>query len=324
MTRITLRTLARDVDGFLRIKHALGHAYKEAEGMLRRFQRFAKAHAISAGAGGQRWICLDATIRAWLSRPSMHKPVTAGWELGVLRHFCLYRRRRDGRGFVPERALAPQTCSSFSPHVFSHTQIRQLLKAANRHRGWIVRAILLRTVLLVLYCTGLRVGEVARLRMQDVDLEKRLFFIRDSKGKSRFVPFGIDLAQELRRYLRDRSQSANPITADTRFFGVADRCLKPQTLSAVIRKLLRQEGIKPHPGRVGPRPYDLRHTYAVHRLTEWNRKGLDVHARLPWLSAYMGHDDILGTEQYLHATPELLRLASRRFEKRFHQAQKPR
>ena len=52
-------------------------------------------------------------------------------------------------------------------------------------------------------------------------------------------------------------------------------------------------------GRIGPRPYDLRHTFAVQRLSSWYRQGADLHARLPWLSAYMGHDDILGTETYL-------------------------
>jgi hypothetical protein len=52
----------------------------------------------------------------------------------------------------------------------------------------------------------------------------------------------------------------------------------------------------------------------VHRLTAWAVEGADVHARLPWLSAYLGHVDLLGTEVYLKATPELLALASRRFE----------
>lgn len=42
-----------------------------------------------------------------------------------------------------------------------------------------------------------------------------------------------------------------------------------------------------------------------------------MNAHLPWLSAYMGHDDLLGTETYLTASPELLRFASRRFAARF-------
>ena len=70
-------------------------------------------------------------------------------------------------------------------------------------------------------------------------------------------------------------------------------------------------------GRTGPRPYDLRHTFAVHRLTRWYRQGVDLHGRLPWLSAYLGHVNLLGTETYLNATPELLALAGDRFRRRY-------
>ena len=44
---------------------------------------------------------------------------------------------------------------------------------------------------------------------------------------------------------------------------------------------------------------------------------MDLHARLPWLSAYMGHVDIVGTETYLHTTPELLNLAGNRLRRRY-------
>jgi integrase/recombinase XerD len=81
--------------------------------------------------------------------------------------------------------------------------------------------------------------------------------------------------------------------------------------------VLRTLGLKPPRGRRGPRPYDLRHAFAVHRLTAWCREGVDLHACLPWLSAYMGHDNVLGTEVYLHATAELMGLASERFHARF-------
>jgi integrase/recombinase XerD len=46
----------------------------------------------------------------------------------------------------------------------------------------------------------------------------------------------------------------------------------------------------------------------------WAVEGVDVHAKLSWLSAYLGHQNVLGTEVYLKATPQLLRLASQRFE----------
>jgi hypothetical protein len=52
----------------------------------------------------------------------------------------------------------------------------------------------------------------------------------------------------------------------------------------------------------------------VHRLTAWASDGVDIHAKLPLLSAYLGHQSLIGTEVYLKATPQLLELASSRFE----------
>lgn len=63
--------------------------------------------------------------------------------------------------------------------------------------------------------------------------------------------------------------------------------------------------------------HGIRHTFAVHWLTRWYRQGVDLHGRLPWLSAYLGHVDLLGTETYLTATPELLALAGDRFRRRY-------
>ena len=61
----------------------------------------------------------------------------------------------------------------------------------------------------------------------------------------------------------------------------------------------------------------MRHAFAVRRLSRWYREGVDLHARLPWLSAYMGHVDIIGTETYLTTTPELLELAGSRLRRRY-------
>jgi integrase len=83
-----------------------------------------------------------------------------------------------------------------------------------------------------------------------------------------------------------------------------------------VRHLLCEAGLKPLKGREGARPYDFRHAFAVQRLERWYRAGADLHAQLPWLSAYMGHDNILGTEKYLHATPWLLETAARRLRRR--------
>ena len=119
------------------------------------------------------------------------------------------------------------------------------------------------------------------------------------------------------RYLRHRVNYA-PASPDTRFFVGSNRCELPvKTAQHTLRRLFNKAGLKPEKGRAGPRPYDLRHAFAVQRLTLWYRQGVDLHARLPWLSAYMGHVDIVGTESYLNATPELLNLAAKRLHRRY-------
>ena len=179
------------------------------------------------------------------------------------------------------------------------------------------RGILYRTLLLVLYCTGLRFGEAVRLRLRDVDVAGGTIFVLDSKGRSRWVPCHRSLCREIQRYLEVRNDLAPCGPDDALFVGNDRAMLSTKTASETVRRLLRAAGLKPAAGRSGPRPYDMRHTFAVHRLTRWYRAGVDLHARLPWLSAYMGHDDILGTESYLTATPELLALAGTRFRRNF-------
>jgi len=105
---------------------------------------------------------------------------------------------------------------------------------------------------------------------------------------------------------------------DARFFvGGNRRRLPVETASGTFRYLFKLAGLKPASGRIGPRPYDLRHAFAVHRLSRWYAQRVDLHARLPWLSAYMGHVDIVGTESYLHTTPELLDLVGNRLRRRY-------
>jgi integrase len=174
-----------------------------------------------------------------------------------------------------------------------------------------------RALILVLYCTGIRFGEALRLRLRDVDTRAAVLFVDTFKGRARWVPFHRSLATELERYLAARLAYA-PADPEARLFvGVNQQRLPVETAGGTFRQLFKLAGLKPEKGRIGPRPYDLRHAFAVQRLRRWYRQGVDLHARLSWLSAYMGHVDIVGTETYLHATPELLETAVNRLRRRY-------
>jgi len=306
---------AVELEAFLVFKRALGYPYGRAEFLLRAFDRFvADGEAGRIGAHHR----LDAQILSWLGRaPTVRKPVSVAVELSVLRQFYAFLRRR-GR-HLPEPAWPKVPAkSTYVPRVFTKAEVLVLLRLAGRLRPLPLRRLVYRTLLLVLFCTGLRFGEAVRLRIQDVDLRRGTLFVAHSKGRARWVPCHPSLSRELRRYLAARNafMRSAPFTHDRVFINFTGAALSTRLASDTVRRMLRRAGLKSAKGRVGPRPYDLRHTFAVHRLTRWYRKGVDLHVRLPWLSAYMGHDDLLGTEAYLHATPELLELAAGRFHRR--------
>ncbi|WP_232540308.1 tyrosine-type recombinase/integrase [Azohydromonas aeria] len=313
---MTAATLERDAQEFLRFKRAMGIAYRRAEFVLHGFVCFVAQHWGRHGA-----VSLQEAVLRWTTRTAGRKAVTVANEFGVVRQLCLFRRRRDPGGYVPEHAIAPVKESVFLPCIFTHEQVRQLLAAATAHEGRSMWGGMLRALVLVLYCTGLRLGEAVRLHAADVDLAQGMLIVRHSKGRSRIVPVRADLAQELQCYARLRQQllQSTGCAEPPAFFLRRDgSALTVHSASDVLRRFLCELGMKPPRGRIGARPYEFRHTFAVHRLTAWAQQGVDVHARLPWLSAYLGHQNVLGTEVYLKATPELLELASRRFKAHVH------
>jgi integrase/recombinase XerD len=139
--------------------------------------------------------------------------------------------------------------------------------------------------------------------------------VRDTKFyKSRLVPLGPDIKQLIQEYLHQpgrrnqhyrslfQTKSASAIAAQ-----VAD------TSFSRLREIARIE--RRDDSYFQPRLHDLRHTFAVHRLTEWYRQNADVPRLLPALSTYLGHVSLSATQRYLTMTPELLEQANRRFER---------
>ena len=263
---------------------------------------------------------LNRAAVAWLSSRPGRKPISISRDAAVLREFFKYLRRLPHLDVVEPNWPSLPKKSDFVPHQLTEADILNLLDLCTALRGPAFRSILYRALILILYCTGIRFGEALRLHIRDVDTRKAVLFIEEFKGRARWVPFHPTLAREMALYLRERVKYAQA-SPDTRFFvGVNGRELLPRTAQQTFHRLFREAGLKPKKGRIGPRPYDLRHAFAVQRLTRWYRDGADLHARLAWLAAYMGHVNIAGTETYLNATPELMELVAKRFHRRYRNA----
>ena len=214
----------------------------------------------------------------------------------------------------------PKTFPPALPYIYSREELRRLLDATKTYRKRVnqLEPHTFRTLLLVLYGAGLRRGEALHLTLADVDLQAAVLTVRETKfDKTRFVPLGPQLAQAMEEYATQRRASDASQTGEAPFFVNRDGTpLAARTVSKAFLHLRRAAGVSREPeARYQPRLHDLRHAFAVHRLTAWYREGADVQRLLPLLSTYLGHVSVAATQVYLSMTPELLEEAALRFER---------
>jgi integrase len=202
------------------------------------------------------------------------------------------------------------------PHIYSAEDLERLLRTArNFHSPKApLRSQTLYTMLVLAYCVGLRMGELVRLQLRDLRLKEGSLEIRETKFfKSRRLPVKPTVMAALDRYLEQRAAAGLPTDPDAPLFCHEKGGYAYATAEQHLRQVVRAAGLKPEPGRRGPRIHDLRHTFVVHRMLAWYRQGINPQARLPYLSTYLGHRDLHSTLVYLTITQELLGLANERF-----------
>ena len=245
------------------------------------------------------------------------RPVTRTWflKLSLLRGFFRYAVSRGYVAAAPLPIVMPKHPPQFVPYIYAREELCRLLKVveSSRRKSISLEPVTIRAMILVYYGSGLRLHEAINLTCADVDLSRSLLMIRNTKfGKTRLVPVGPQLRQVLVQYDRTRPKHRK---GEAPFFATrAGNFVPSDTLQSRFRVLRGRAGIRRTDTHQQPRIHDLRHTFAVHRLTAWYQQGADVQRLLYHLSVYLGHARLQDTQVYLSMTPELLREASKRFE----------
>ena len=289
------------IEQFVCEKRACGYRYETENSALHSFDRFLVA------AGLEEKELPRTIVDAWTAKRPAERPSTQKWRIGIIRGFALFLQRERIEAHIPDLRVAPTAHRrDFVPFIFARDQVRALLAAVDQlppSRKSPLRPKIMPEILRLLYGCGLRISEAMNLDVGDVDLVAGVLTIRDTKfGKDRLVPVAPTMAERLRRY----SEALGPREVDQPFFpSPTGGYYGTHAVYNMFRDLLRTCGIS-HGGRGrGPRLHDLRATFAVHRLESWYRQGEDLGAKLPVLAAYMGHDDLTGTQWYLRLTPSL-------------------
>lgn len=204
------------------------------------------------------------------------------------------------------------------PYIYSQEEIRRLLDIARSYPSprAPLRPLGLYTMLVLAYCAGLRVGEIARLNLGDVDLQSGTITVRETKFfKSRILPLSGSALAALQDYLEARHDAKAPQDPDSGLFwhDQGNARYTSQGIAWLLVDILRRAGIKPLEGKIGPRVHDIRHSFVVNRILDWYRAGINPQDRLPYLATYLGHRDIHSTLVYITVTQDLLQQAGERF-----------
>lgn len=202
------------------------------------------------------------------------------------------------------------------PYIYSVEEVQRLLETARRFPSpkTPLHPRMLSTMLVLAYCAGLRLGEIVRLELKDIDLAEGTIEIRNTKFfKSRRLPLSSSALAALQDYLEVRQQAGASVHPEARLFCHSKGGYSKITVGVLLSRVIQLAGLSTGTDAGKPRIHDLRHTMVVHRMTAWYREGINPQSRLSYLSAYLGHRDINSTLVYLTITQELLQRANERF-----------
>lgn len=299
-----MSVLAEHVSNYLRLRRALGFALGRIGSNLQDFVAFLDA------AGAER-ITIEHTV-AW-ARATQCRPITVEFRISAVRGFANYMSAIDSATEIPPPGLLSVPRRRPVPHIYTRTEITQLFAASARLTP-LLRAATLSTLLGLIAATGMRSGEAIALTRRDVALVDGVITIRDAKfDRQRIVPLHPTTTTALRKYALTRDHLCHEPATDRFFLSTRGGPVSRSALDHAFRALTVQTGIRD--GTSEPRVHDLRHTFAVQTLIDWQRSAVDISTHLPLLSTYLGHVEPKNTYWYLTAVPELMHLAAERLER---------
>lgn len=191
-----------------------------------------------------------------------------------------------------ETLQSPRTWRAL-PHYLTPHQVEELLAAPDLSTRNGFRD---RTMLEVLYATGLRVSELVKIAVEDVNFEYGLVRTSGKGAKDRIVPLGETALSFVRRYLATVRPQLAKGKGPSRYLFLSQKggCMTRQNFWVIVTRLGRRAGLK---GKLSP--HVLRHSFATHLL----ENGADLRA----VQMMLGHADVSTTQIYTHVTRERLK-----------------
>ncbi|PZS12916.1 MAG: integrase [Pseudonocardiales bacterium] len=297
-----MSALEQAMTDYLDLRHSLGHAVSDVGRLLPGFVTYLEERGLGT-------VTVQAAAE-WAQTGNGTTGVPR--RMTAARGFARYLAGIDDNTEVPPLGLTPNRPRWRRPFIYTPSDIEAIMRQARDTIASPLRAATYDTVIGLLAATGLRIGEAIKLDRGDVDWDKAVLLIRESKfGKSRLVPVHASTLRALAEYAVLREELQPTPNGPSFFVSLTRNRLIYAVVSPTFRRLVDGAGVgadAPSP----PRLHDLRHTFAVQTLLRWYRSEVDVAAKIPSLSTFLGHREPASTYWYLSAAPELLALAAAR------------
>jgi integrase/recombinase XerD len=239
-----------------------------------------------------------ADVMAYIAHRRSDKATTANRRLTVLRRFYRLGIRKNLVKADPCLNLRAAKQAPRFPKTLSESQVESLLAAPDLNTSLGVRD---RTMLELMYASGLRVSEIVALKTIEVGLNEGVVRVVSGKGgKERLVPFGMEAASWLKSYLeesRPQLLSASKQNSSSQYLFLARHTGDGMTRQAfwhIIKRYATIANIN-----VPLSPHTLRHAFATHLLNH----GADLRV----VQLLLGHADISTTQIYTHVARERLK-----------------
>lgn len=297
------------VEDYLTMRRRLGFALKISGHQLLRFARFADCTGHRGPISQElcmRWACYKAP-----------RQITRATRINVIRPFAKYRAQFDSATEIPSLNFFGSPHRRLAPHIYSTREVKALLTTALQlppTDG--LRPFSYSTLLGLLVATGMRISEALHLSRQDVDLERGVITVRNTKfSKSRLVPLHPTTCAALRFYAHLRDNRVPFSQLDDFFLSDGGRRIQQDTVQRRFRHLCNELHLCSRGDYKAPRIQDFRHSFITNCLLRWYRQGINVDTKMLALSTYVGHSKISYTYWYISGIPELMAVATRRFEK---------
>jgi len=295
------------IAAYIRLRRSLGFKFERQAAVLRAFDSYVDKLRYRG------MLTQELAVAFAIANPRIS--ATECWHhYQFIRHFAEYLATFEpNTPRLNPRALRKPTQRPI-PYVYTDAELTRLLEATRTvsSRRPIV-GITLHSMIGLAASTGLRLSEIVGLDKVDVDLDRGLMTIRQSKfKKDRLVPLHLTTVAVLRQYVAARDAAYARHTSPAFFISLWRKRFSKNTVTCAFTELARSIGLRAPTGR-GPSFHGLRHRFAVHRLVAWYEEGKNVQAMLPALATYLGHVKYTDTAYYITATSELMGLAAARY-----------